>query len=98
MPPEDSSPAAYILTNSTYFACSFNSADPPPLSPLPPPLHYQVALLVIMAQAGSLVPAELMSLSPMDRLFTRMGTGDCIETNSSSFMMEMQVWGMRRWG
>ena len=45
-----------------------------------------------MAQAGSLVPAERMALRPFDRLFTRMGTCDSIETNSSTFMVEMQVW------
>ena len=49
--------------------------------------------MVVMAQAGCFVPAQLMSLAPMELLFTRMGTGDCIETNSSSFMLEMQVRG-----
>ena len=50
--------------------------------------------MVVMAQAGCFVPAQLMSLAPMELLFTRMGTGDCIETNSSSFMLEMQVRGL----
>ncbi|KAJ9517189.1 hypothetical protein QJQ45_009059 [Haematococcus lacustris] len=50
----------------------------------------QVALLVVMAQAGCLVPAAAMAFRPFTRLFTRMGTGDSIETNASSFMMEMQ--------
>ncbi|KAG1665887.1 hypothetical protein FOA52_005376 [Chlamydomonas sp. UWO 241] len=50
----------------------------------------QVALLVVLAQAGSYVPARFMSFSPFSRLFTRMGTSDSIETNSSSFMVEMQ--------
>ena len=45
----------------------------------------------MLAQAGCWVPARFMSLSPFERLFTRMGTGDCLETNSSSFMVEMQV-------
>eukprot|EP00967_Tisochrysis_lutea_P065157 scaffold84642_cov19-Tisochrysis_lutea.AAC.1 len=53
----------------------------------------QVALLVVMAQAGSFVPAEFMALCPFRSLFTRMGTGDSIETNSSSFMLECQVKG-----
>lgn len=43
-----------------------------------------------MAQVGSFVPAEEMSFSPRDKIFTRMGFGDSIETNSSSFMVEMQ--------
>ena len=46
---------------------------------------------MVMAQSGCLVPAERMSLSPIHELYTRVGTGDCIETNSSSFMLEMQV-------
>lgn len=51
----------------------------------------QVALLVVMAQAGCFVPAEFMALCPFSCLLTRMGTGDSIETNSSSFMLECQV-------
>lgn len=51
----------------------------------------QVALLVVLAQAGSFVPADFLALCPFNALFTRMGTGDSIETNSSSFMLEMQV-------
>lgn len=54
-------------------------------------VHVQVALLVVMAQIGSLVPAASMSLQPFTRLLTRLGAGDSIETNSSSFMVEMQV-------
>eukprot|EP00798_Chlamydomonas_sp_ICE-L_P008491 gene8491-4852_t len=50
----------------------------------------QVALMVVMAQAGCHVPATHMFLSPFKSLFTRMGTGDRIDTNSSSFMVEMQ--------
>lgn len=49
----------------------------------------QVALTVIMAQIGCLVPAEFMSLPPVDYVLTRMGTGDSLETNSSSFAVEM---------
>ncbi len=51
----------------------------------------QVALIVIMAQIGCHVPAKAASLSCVDRLFTQFGTGDSVETNSSSFMMEMKV-------
>ena len=50
----------------------------------------QVALIVIMAQLGCRVPAAFASVRPVDRLFTRIGTNDSIETNSSSFMVEMQ--------
>ena len=49
-----------------------------------------MALIVIMAQIGSLVPAKFASVRLVDKLFTRIGTSDSIETNSSSFMVEMQ--------
>ena len=51
----------------------------------------QVALLVIMAQIGCFVPASFASIRCVDRLFTRISTGDLIECNSSSFMVEMQA-------
>ena len=43
-----------------------------------------------MAQVGSFVPAEHFLFNPREQLFTRMGFSDSIETNSSSFMVEMQ--------
>jgi DNA mismatch repair protein MSH4 len=43
-----------------------------------------------MAQLGCYVAADFASIRPVDRLFTRIGTSDSIETNSSSFMVEMQ--------
>lgn len=49
-----------------------------------------MALIVIMAQIGCFVPAKFASLRVVDRLFTRIGTSDSIETNSSSFLVEMQ--------
>ena len=47
-------------------------------------------MIVIMAQMGSAVPAKFASVRVVDKLFTRIGTSDSIETNSSSFMVEMQ--------
>lgn len=61
----------------------------------------QVALLVVLAQAGGFVPAERMCLAPLTRLFTRMGTQDSIETNASTFAVETaEARGARpvRWG
>ncbi|KAF6261419.1 muts domain V-domain-containing protein [Scenedesmus sp. NREL 46B-D3] len=49
----------------------------------------QVALLVVLAQVGCYVPASFMSLSPYVSLHTRIGTSDSIESNASSFMVEM---------
>ena len=45
---------------------------------------------MIMAQIGSFVPAKFACVRVVDKLFTRIGTSDSIETNSSSFMVEMQ--------
>ncbi len=49
----------------------------------------QAALLVIMAQAGSFVPAESMVFSPVDRIFTRIGSTDRITRGQSTFLVEM---------
>lgn len=52
-------------------------------------LMRQVALLSIMAQIGSLVPAESMKLSIVDRIFTRLGANDNIMANQSTFLVEL---------
>jgi len=49
----------------------------------------QVALIVILAQAGSFVPAETARLSIVDRVFTRVGASDDIAGGRSTFMVEM---------
>lgn len=49
----------------------------------------QNALLVIMAQAGSFIPARKADLPVFDRIFTRMGAGDDLLTGTSTFMSEM---------
>lgn len=49
----------------------------------------QVALLTLMAQAGSFVPAQEASISPVDRIFTRVGASDDLATGQSTFMLEM---------
>jgi DNA mismatch repair protein MutS len=49
----------------------------------------QVALLTLMAQAGSFVPAKEASISPVDRIFTRVGASDDLATGQSTFMLEM---------
>lgn len=50
----------------------------------------QVAVLTIMAQAGSFIPAKSASFTPVDRIFTRVGATDDISTGQSTFMVEMQ--------
>ncbi|MCK5065384.1 MAG: DNA mismatch repair protein MutS, partial [Candidatus Fermentibacteraceae bacterium] len=49
----------------------------------------QIALLVVLAQAGSFVPAESMLFSPIDRIFTRIGSIDRITRGQSTFLVEM---------
>lgn len=50
----------------------------------------QVCLIVILAQIGCYVPARYSTIRIVDRIFTRMGTMDSLESNSSTFMMEMR--------
>jgi DNA mismatch repair protein MutS len=47
----------------------------------------QIALCVIMAQAGSFVPAAFASLSLVDRIFTRVGAYDDLSAGQSTFMV-----------
>ncbi len=49
----------------------------------------QVALLVLMAQTGSFVPASSMRLALVDRIFARVGASDEIIRGRSTFMVEM---------
>lgn len=50
----------------------------------------QVALLVIMAQAGCWCPADFVVVPVRDRICVRMGSSDDLENNLSSFLMEMR--------
>ena len=49
----------------------------------------QTALLVILAQMGSFVPAQSMRLTLVDRIFTRIGASDNLARGRSTFMVEM---------
>ena len=49
----------------------------------------QVALIVILAQIGSFVPAESSSIGIVDKIFTRVGASDNISKGESTFMVEM---------
>lgn len=49
----------------------------------------QVALIVLMAQMGSFVPAERALLPVVDRIFTRIGASDNLARGRSTFMVEM---------
>jgi len=49
----------------------------------------QVALIVLLAHAGSYVPARVARIGPVDRIFTRIGAADDVAGGRSTFMVEM---------
>ncbi|MGB4170163.1 MAG: DNA mismatch repair protein MutS [bacterium] len=53
----------------------------------------QVALIVLMAQMGSFVPAKAAEIGVVDRIFTRVGAADDLASGQSTFMVEMNEVG-----
>ncbi len=49
----------------------------------------QVAVITLMAQVGSFVPAEYAEIGVVDKIFTRVGASDDISSGQSTFMLEM---------
>ena len=49
----------------------------------------QTALIALLAYCGSYVPAQAVTLGPIDRIFTRIGSADDLSTGKSTFMVEM---------
>ncbi|PHV70752.1 DNA mismatch repair protein MutS [Sporanaerobium hydrogeniformans] len=49
----------------------------------------QVALIVLMAQMGSFIPAKSATIGVVDRIFTRVGASDDLASGQSTFMVEM---------
>ncbi|XP_070186875.1 mutS protein homolog 4-like [Littorina saxatilis] len=79
------------VPNNTYAAedCNFVVITGPNMSGKSTYLR-QVALLQIMAQIGSFVPAEYASFRLTSHIFSRVGSDDDMETNSSTFTLEMK--------
>lgn len=50
----------------------------------------QVALICLLAQCGSFVPAKQAKLALLDRIFTRIGSGDNLAAGKSTFLIEME--------
>ena len=49
----------------------------------------EVAIIQLLSQVGSYVPAEEVELSLCDRIFSRLGASDNIQQGQSTFMVEM---------
>jgi DNA mismatch repair protein MutS len=49
----------------------------------------QTALIILLAQIGAFVPAKSVTLSPFDRIFSRIGANDDLYRGQSTFMVEM---------
>jgi DNA mismatch repair protein MutS len=49
----------------------------------------QTALIVLLAQMGSFVPADSVRMGIVDKIFTRVGASDNISMGESTFMVEM---------
>jgi DNA mismatch repair protein MutS len=49
----------------------------------------QVAIIVLLAQMGSFVPADEATIGIVDRIFTRIGAREDLSTGQSTFMVEM---------
>ncbi|MGY8923921.1 MAG: MutS-related protein, partial [Flavobacteriales bacterium] len=49
----------------------------------------QTALIVLLAQIGSFVPAKRVEMGIVDKIFTRVGASDNISIGESTFMVEM---------
>ncbi|XP_076454636.1 mutS protein homolog 4-like [Babylonia areolata] len=83
--------AGSTVPNNTYAAedCNFVVITGPNMSGKSTYLR-QVALLQIMAQMGSFVPAEYASFRLTSHIFSRVGSDDDMETNSSTFTLEMK--------
>ncbi|KAG0018532.1 hypothetical protein BGZ80_007059 [Entomortierella chlamydospora] len=80
-----------VVPNDTYAgpASTFQVITGPNMSGKSTYLR-QVALLIIMAQIGSFIPAEYAAIRIIDQLFTRISNDDSIELNASTFTLEMK--------
>ncbi len=92
-------PVVENFMNTTYFVpndCDMNCRDDRVMLITGPNMAgkstfmRQVALIVLMAQMGSFVPAQEAIIGVCDRIFTRVGASDDLSSGDSTFMLEMK--------
>ena len=81
----------YFVPNDAYLDCGENRAHiiTGPNMAGKSTFMRQVALIVIMAQCGSFVPASYARIGICDKVFTRVGASDDLAMGRSTFMVEM---------
>jgi len=82
---------SFFVPNDAYFDCSSNRTaiiTGPNMAGKSTYMR-QVAVAVIMAQAGSFVPAKSARIGIVDKIFTRVGASDDLASGQSTFMLEM---------
>ncbi|MEK7708115.1 MAG: DNA mismatch repair protein MutS, partial [Verrucomicrobiota bacterium] len=94
---EQVNPAGDFVPNDTHLGGGAPDSNAPQIHLITGPnmsgkstLLRQVALISLMAQIGSFVPAKAARLPVVDRIFTRVGASDNLVRGESTFMVEMQ--------
>merc|ERR1712113_722854 len=86
--------ASTFIPNDTVLGCKENKANfvivTGPNMGGKSTLLRQTCLAVILAQIGCYVPAESLQMTPVDRVFTRIGASDRILEGKSTFFIEME--------
>lgn len=89
-------PTGEFVPNSITLSCTQQDSDIPAFALITGPnmagkstFLRQTALIVLMAQTGSFVPAQALELTPVDRIFCRVGASDNLARGESTFLVEM---------
>lgn len=89
-------PTGEFVPNSITLSCAQNDSSIPAFALITGPnmagkstFLRQTALIVLMAQTGSYVPAQALEFTPVDRIFCRVGASDNLARGESTFLVEM---------
>ncbi len=89
-------PTGEFVPNSIALSCAPHDSGTPAFALITGPnmagkstFLRQTALIVLMAQTGSFVPAQSLELTPVDRIFCRVGASDNLARGESTFLVEM---------